>query len=226
MHPFLANGKAAIELNNKFKDIKAGQKCTFTEPQCAGDKLANCLAGKVVTQSCGTGTVCRALPLVNKAGTSVTCDTAADADARITATGASSDASTSTSDSQDTKKSDDKESSEVDASSQEDKSEDNTDKENIDLSGSEDKEVSEDDSEETAAEDTSAEETDTDNEDTTEEDDSETASEETTAEETTEEDSTSTDAKAEVSATPVAPAGAAKPFTLCEYIQYVFDIRR
>jgi cobalamin biosynthesis protein CobT len=205
MHPFLANGKAAIELNNKFKDIKAGQKCTFTEPQCAGDKLANCLAGKVVTQSCGTGTVCRALPLVNKAGTSVTCDTAADADARITATGASSDASTSTSDSQDTKKSDDKESSEVDASSQEDKSEDNTDKENIDLSGSEDKEVSEDDSEETAAEDTSAEET---------------------TEETTEEDSTSTEAKAEVSATPAAPAGAAKPFTLCEYIQYVFDIRR
>jgi hypothetical protein len=84
----LANGQDAIALNKKFQAVKEGSACTSTEVQCAGDKLANCIAGKIVVSACAGGTVCRALPLVNKAGTSVTCDTAADALARIAATGA------------------------------------------------------------------------------------------------------------------------------------------
>ena len=41
------------------------------------------MGGKFVLESCGSGLICAALPLVNSRGTSVTCDTAADRDARI-----------------------------------------------------------------------------------------------------------------------------------------------
>lgn len=55
---------------------------------CVGGGFAQCVAGKFVTTSCGA-LQCVALPLVNKAGTSITCDTVADAEARIAAAGAS-----------------------------------------------------------------------------------------------------------------------------------------
>jgi hypothetical protein len=84
----LKNGQDAIANNKKFATIKAGDACTDTEPGCAGDQFAQCVGGKIVVQPCAGGTVCRSLPLVNKAGTSASCDTAADADARIAATGA------------------------------------------------------------------------------------------------------------------------------------------
>lgn len=41
-----------------------------------------------MTSSCGSGLICAALPLVNSPGTSITCTTTADANARIAATGA------------------------------------------------------------------------------------------------------------------------------------------
>ncbi|KAF8516012.1 hypothetical protein BU17DRAFT_51227, partial [Hysterangium stoloniferum] len=47
-----------------------------------------CSGGKFLLTSCAVGTICVALPLVNKPGTSITCDTTADRDARIAATGA------------------------------------------------------------------------------------------------------------------------------------------
>jgi hypothetical protein len=40
-----------------------------------------------VMQGCAAGTTCVALPNVNKAGTSISCDTQADAEARMTAAG-------------------------------------------------------------------------------------------------------------------------------------------
>ncbi|KAI0047639.1 hypothetical protein FA95DRAFT_1605874 [Auriscalpium vulgare] len=85
----LQNGKDAIALNAKFSKLTASSSCTAGEDACVGDKFAQCVGSKFVTSACSAGTVCAALPLVNSAGTSVTCTTAADRDARIAATGAS-----------------------------------------------------------------------------------------------------------------------------------------
>ncbi|KAF9478723.1 hypothetical protein BDN70DRAFT_986367 [Pholiota conissans] len=84
----LANGQAAIALNDKFKTLTPDSPCTAPEDACVNDKFAQCVGGKFVLQSCGPGTGCAALPLVNSPGTSVTCTTSADLAARIAATGA------------------------------------------------------------------------------------------------------------------------------------------
>ncbi|KAF9456794.1 hypothetical protein BDZ94DRAFT_1274740 [Collybia nuda] len=84
----LKNGQDAIALNEKFKNLKDGSACTDGENSCVGDKFAQCVGGKFVSQNCAPGTICAALPLVNSPGTSITCTTAADRDARIAATGA------------------------------------------------------------------------------------------------------------------------------------------
>ncbi|KAI0819585.1 hypothetical protein BC628DRAFT_1332503 [Trametes gibbosa] len=84
----LKNGKDAIALNDKFKGLTADSACQTGEDACVNDKFAQCVGGKFVLQSCGGGLICAALPLVNSAGTSITCTTAADRDARIAATGA------------------------------------------------------------------------------------------------------------------------------------------
>ncbi|RPD81614.1 hypothetical protein L226DRAFT_2676 [Lentinus tigrinus ALCF2SS1-7] len=91
----LQNGKDAIALNDKFKTLTANSPCQAGEDACVNDQFAQCVNGKFVTQSCGSGLVCAALPLVNSAGTSITCTTAADRDARIAATGATSGSSSS-----------------------------------------------------------------------------------------------------------------------------------
>ncbi|RDB29153.1 hypothetical protein Hypma_015100 [Hypsizygus marmoreus] len=84
----LKNGQDALALNDKFKGLTANSACTTGENACAADKFAQCVGGKFVVQACAPGTVCAALPLVNSPGTSITCTTAADRDARIAATGA------------------------------------------------------------------------------------------------------------------------------------------
>ena len=56
---------------------------------CVQGQFAQCVNGAYTLQSCSSGLSCFALPLVNKAGTSVTCTTEADAAARIAATGVS-----------------------------------------------------------------------------------------------------------------------------------------
>ncbi|RDX56281.1 hypothetical protein OH76DRAFT_1477917 [Lentinus brumalis] len=86
----LQNGKDAIALNDKFKTLSASSPCQAGEDACVNDQFAQCVGGKFVTQACAAGTICAALPLVNSAGTSITCTTAADRDARIAATGATS----------------------------------------------------------------------------------------------------------------------------------------
>lgn len=55
---------------------------------CVNGGFAQCVGGKFVITQCAGGTVCMALPLVNSPGTSITCTTQADAQARIAATGA------------------------------------------------------------------------------------------------------------------------------------------
>lgn len=92
----LKNGQDAIALNEKFKTLSANSPCQVGEDACIGQQFAQCVNGKFTLQACAPGTICTALPLANKPGTSVTCDTQADADARIAATGASSSGGSNT----------------------------------------------------------------------------------------------------------------------------------
>ncbi|EJF65144.1 hypothetical protein DICSQDRAFT_98725 [Dichomitus squalens LYAD-421 SS1] len=84
----LKNGQDAIALNQKFATLTPDSPCNAGDQACVNDQFAQCVGGKFVLQPCAGGTVCAALPLVNSPGTSITCDTAADRDARIAATGA------------------------------------------------------------------------------------------------------------------------------------------
>ena len=87
--PFtLQNGKDAQALNAKFAKLTADSQCKAGDQACVNGGFAQCVGGKFAITACSGGTKCFALPLVNKAGTSVTCSTDADASARIAATGA------------------------------------------------------------------------------------------------------------------------------------------
>lgn len=77
------NGLKAQADNERFASLTAESPCTAGENVCVGDSFAQCVDGKLVLTPCGAGTICRALPLVNKAGTSNACTTQADTDARI-----------------------------------------------------------------------------------------------------------------------------------------------
>ncbi|KAJ7449667.1 hypothetical protein FB451DRAFT_1287614 [Mycena latifolia] len=84
----LQNGLDAQKLNAQFQTLTASSPCTEGEQACVGTSFAQCVSGTFTLTPCASGTVCAALPLVNKAGTSITCDTSADVAARIAATGA------------------------------------------------------------------------------------------------------------------------------------------
>ncbi|KAG2142902.1 uncharacterized protein EDB93DRAFT_598676 [Suillus bovinus] len=84
----LTNGQDAQKLNAQFATLTATSLCTGGTNACINGAFAQCVGGSYVTQSCGSGLICAALPLVNSAGTSITCTTNADALARIAATGA------------------------------------------------------------------------------------------------------------------------------------------
>ncbi|KAI0645366.1 hypothetical protein C8Q79DRAFT_1010336 [Trametes meyenii] len=84
----LQNGQAALAQNQPFASLSANSPCTAGQNACVNGEFAQCVNGKFVLQPCAGGLVCAALPLVNSPGTSVTCTTTADRDARIAATGA------------------------------------------------------------------------------------------------------------------------------------------
>jgi len=84
----LQNGKDAIALNNDFKSLNANSPCKSGDIACVDGKFAQCNGGKFDLTPCPSGTTCAALPLVNKPGTSISCDRQDDVDARIAATGA------------------------------------------------------------------------------------------------------------------------------------------
>ncbi|EIW60123.1 uncharacterized protein TRAVEDRAFT_70601 [Trametes versicolor FP-101664 SS1] len=84
----LQNGRDAQALNRKFQSLNANSACQEGENACVNGGFAQCVAGKFVTFPCNTGLTCFALPLVLSPGTSLVCDTQADAQARIAATGA------------------------------------------------------------------------------------------------------------------------------------------
>lgn len=56
---------------------------------CVAGGFAQCVGGKFINTGCAAPTQCFALPLVNKAGTSIACTTSDDASARMAAAGAS-----------------------------------------------------------------------------------------------------------------------------------------
>ncbi|CAE6441519.1 proline-rich protein [Rhizoctonia solani AG-1 IB] len=87
--PFLLqNGKDAQKLNQSFESLTSSSSCNDGEQACVEGGFAQCVGGAFQITACSGGLKCFALPLVNKAGTSITCDTEADAAARIAATGA------------------------------------------------------------------------------------------------------------------------------------------
>lgn len=93
----LQNGQDAIALNNKFKTLTPDSSCNTGDIACVDDKFAQCVQNRFVIQACAPTTICAALPLVNQAGTSITCTTPADLAARIAATGATDDSAATSS---------------------------------------------------------------------------------------------------------------------------------
>jgi len=84
----LSNGQNAQQLNSQFAQLDASSSCQEGENACVNGQFAQCVSGAFVLQQCAASTQCFALPLVNSAGTSITCTTQSDALSRIAATGA------------------------------------------------------------------------------------------------------------------------------------------
>ncbi|KAJ3527448.1 hypothetical protein NM688_g8125 [Phlebia brevispora] len=84
----LQNGIDAQQLNAQFASLTASSPCTPGQNACVGGQFAQCVNGQFISTPCAGGLTCVALPLVNSPGTSITCDTEADAATRIAATGA------------------------------------------------------------------------------------------------------------------------------------------
>lgn len=82
------NGISAQQLNTQFASIKKTDSCNGSAMACVEGAFAQCVGSKWVLTECASGTQCFALPLVNKVGTSITCDSNADTNSRITSTGA------------------------------------------------------------------------------------------------------------------------------------------
>ncbi|KAJ3363084.1 hypothetical protein GGF31_001259 [Allomyces arbusculus] len=93
-----ANKVLAAKLDGSKAALQVGSPCPAELNQegavvCAGNQLARCIDGQVAGpfQSCAGGLNCQVLPLVNKPGVSVTCDTDAD---KVTRIGAGASAGT------------------------------------------------------------------------------------------------------------------------------------
>ncbi|KAJ8494940.1 hypothetical protein ONZ45_g13065 [Pleurotus djamor] len=85
--PFtLANGQEAKALNAQFPSLSEDSPCQDGQNACIQGKFAQCVGGRFVVTPCGGGSQCFALPLVNSAGTSITCANADEAAARIALT--------------------------------------------------------------------------------------------------------------------------------------------
>ncbi|KAI0765215.1 hypothetical protein C8Q74DRAFT_1037153 [Fomes fomentarius] len=81
------NALDAQALNAKFASLTADDACTDGEQACVQGGFAQCVGGKFQVSQCAGDSQCFVLPLANKAGTSITCDTPEDAAARFTTAG-------------------------------------------------------------------------------------------------------------------------------------------
>ncbi|TDL17661.1 hypothetical protein BD410DRAFT_729718, partial [Rickenella mellea] len=84
----LQNGHEAQMLNAQFATASPSDSCNGTENACIDGQFAQCSSGAWVLTDCPGNLQCFALPLVNKKGTTITCDSKSDAAARIKQTGA------------------------------------------------------------------------------------------------------------------------------------------
>ncbi|EMD38729.1 hypothetical protein CERSUDRAFT_112455 [Gelatoporia subvermispora B] len=84
----LQNGQDAQAQNAKFATLSTTSSCNEGDMACINNGFAQCVSGQFVVEGCSSGTICAALPLVNKPGTSIACTTQSDALSRIAATGA------------------------------------------------------------------------------------------------------------------------------------------
>ena len=78
------NGQDAFQLDSKKFSNVVGSQCSTPGDLCVGDKVGQCVNSKIiVTTSCNPPLKCQVLPLVNKRGVTVTCDTEEDKQARF-----------------------------------------------------------------------------------------------------------------------------------------------
>ncbi|TFK61301.1 hypothetical protein BDN72DRAFT_849815 [Pluteus cervinus] len=83
------NALDAQKLNAKFATMQTSDSCQAGDMACIKSSFAQCVGGKWESTPCSTGTICVALPLVNKPGTSLVCDTLGDAVQRFSDAGVS-----------------------------------------------------------------------------------------------------------------------------------------
>ncbi|KAF0454572.1 hypothetical protein F8M41_001562 [Gigaspora margarita] len=80
------NADKASALQAKFASFNTSTPCKNGDQACINGAFAQCVGdNNWVLQKCSGGTTCEVLPLVNKPGTSIACDSKTDADARIQA---------------------------------------------------------------------------------------------------------------------------------------------
>ncbi|OCH93946.1 hypothetical protein OBBRIDRAFT_712920, partial [Obba rivulosa] len=73
------NALDAQQLNAQFATLKATDACTEGQQACVESAFAQCVNGTWTLTQCVKDTSCVALPLVNKPGTTISCDTQSDA---------------------------------------------------------------------------------------------------------------------------------------------------
>ncbi|KAG2146291.1 hypothetical protein DEU56DRAFT_706413, partial [Suillus clintonianus] len=81
------NGLDAQKLNAQFANMSVNDPCINDIQACVGGAFAQCVGRSWELTHCSSGLSCYALPLVNKAGTALACDTKSDAEARFVAAG-------------------------------------------------------------------------------------------------------------------------------------------
>ncbi|KAH7882386.1 hypothetical protein F5I97DRAFT_1793239, partial [Phlebopus sp. FC_14] len=83
------NGLDAQKLNAQFATLSPNSSCTEGDQACVSGSFAQCIGSSWQLTPCSSGLSCFALPLVSKAGTSLSCDSESDAEARFVAAGVS-----------------------------------------------------------------------------------------------------------------------------------------
>ncbi|CAG8762656.1 26486_t:CDS:2, partial [Dentiscutata erythropus] len=77
------NADQADAENEKFSSLTPDSPCKIGQNACVNGEFAQCPNGKFVLFPCAATEQCFSLPLVLSRGTSLTCDTPADKDARL-----------------------------------------------------------------------------------------------------------------------------------------------
>ncbi|KAG6821109.1 hypothetical protein H0H93_006448 [Arthromyces matolae] len=85
----MQNGLDAQKANANFTMIGVNDSCEDGAQACINSDFAQCVSGSWVLEPCAAGLQCFVVPLVNSAGTSMVCDSQADALARLASAGVS-----------------------------------------------------------------------------------------------------------------------------------------